>query len=91
MAYRQKLAKKQKYKCPLCSKSIADGFEGLEIHHKVPRIKGGSNEYKNIDLLHISCHLEYHKVFPAKGDIPNATQLRSIKKYIKRKKILGLI
>jgi RNA-directed DNA polymerase len=91
VAYRQKLAKKQKYKCPLCSKSIADGFEGLEIHHKVPRIKGGSNEYKNIDLLHISCHLEYHKVFPAKGDIPNATQLRSIKKYIKRKKILGLI
>lgn len=91
VAYRQKLAKKQKYKCPLCSKSIADGFEGLEIHHRIPRVKGGSNEYKNIELIHISCHLEYHKVFPAKGDIPNNSQLRSVKKYIKGKKILGLI
>ena len=34
VAYRQKLAKKQKYKCSLCSKSIANGTEGLEMHHK---------------------------------------------------------
>jgi RNA-directed DNA polymerase len=91
VAYRQKLAKKQKFKCSLCSKSIADKVEGLEIHHKIPRIKGGSNEYKNIELVHISCHLEYHKVFPARADIPNNAQLRSVKKYIKRKKIIGLI
>jgi RNA-directed DNA polymerase len=91
VAYRQKLAKKQKYKCSLCSKSIADRVEGLEIHHKIPRIKGGSNEYKNIELVHISCHLEYHKVFPARADIPNSAQLRGVKKYIKRKKIIGLI
>ncbi len=91
VAYRQKLARKQKYKCSLCSKSIADRVEGLEVHHKIPRIKGGSNEYKNIELVHISCHLEYHKVFPAKADIPNNAQLRSVKKYIKRKKITGLI
>jgi RNA-directed DNA polymerase len=91
VAYRQKLAKKQKYNCPLCSQSIADGFEGLEIHHRIPRVKGGSNEYRNIELIHISCHLEYHKVFPARGDIPNKSQLRGVKQYIKGKKILGLI
>jgi RNA-directed DNA polymerase len=91
VAYRQKLAKKQKYKCSLCSKSIADKTEGLELHHKIPRIKGGGNEYKNIELVHISCHLEYHKVFPARDNIPNNAQLRSVMKYIKRKKIIGLI
>ncbi|WP_224752650.1 HNH endonuclease [Metabacillus arenae] len=91
VAYRQKLAKKQKYICSLCSKSIADRAEGLEIHHKIPRIKGGSNEYKNLELVHISCHLEYHKVFPARADILNKSQLGSVKKYIKRKKIIGLI
>ncbi|WP_176449325.1 HNH endonuclease signature motif containing protein [Lentibacillus sp. CBA3610] len=91
VAYRQKLAKKQKYKCSLCSKSIADGTEGLEMHHKIPRVQGGNNEYKNIELVHISCHLEYHKVFPARNNIPNKAQLRGVMDYIKRKKIIGLI
>ena len=91
VAYRQKLAKKQKYKCPLCSHSIVDSSEGLETHHKTPRVKGGNGEYKNLELIHISCHLEYHKVFPAKGDIPNDKQLRAVRKYIRGKKLLGLI
>lgn len=88
---KKKIPLYQKYKCSLCSKSIADGTEGLEIHHKIPRVKGGSNEYKNIELVHISCHLEYHKVFPARDNTPNNAQLRSVMKYIKRKKIIGLI
>lgn len=91
MAYRQKLAKKQKYKFPLCGQSITDGSEGLETHHKTPRVKGGTDEYKNLELVHISCHLEYHEVFPAKGDIPNDAQLRAVKKYIRNKKLSGLI
>ncbi|TWE01936.1 RNA-directed DNA polymerase [Neobacillus bataviensis] len=91
VAYRQKLAKKQKYKCSLCTHSITDGSEGLETHHKIPKVKGGSNEYKNLELVHISCHLEYHKVFPAKGETPNDIQLRRVKRYIKGKKLSGLI
>jgi len=91
VAYRQKLAKKQKYKFPLCGQSITDGSEGLETHHKTPRVKGGTDEYKNLELVHISCHLEYHEVFPAKGDIPNDAQLRAVKKYIRNKKLSGLI
>jgi RNA-directed DNA polymerase len=91
VAYRQKLAKKQKYKCSLCSHSITDSSEGLETHHKTPRVKGGKGEYKNLELIHISCHLEYHKVFPARGDIPNDKQLRAVRKYILGKKLAGLI
>ncbi|WP_372585527.1 HNH endonuclease [Bacillus cereus] len=65
--------------------------EGLETHHKTPRVKGGRDEYKNLELVHISCHLEYHRIFPAKGDIPNDVQLRAGRKYIRGKKLAGLI
>jgi RNA-directed DNA polymerase len=53
VAYRQKLAKWQKYKCPICGQSITDFKEGLETHHKIPKYKGGSDEYKN--LQYMSC------------------------------------
>lgn len=89
--YRQKLAKMQKYICPLCSHSITDGSEGLETHHKVPRVKGGTGVYKNLELIHISCHQEYHKIFPAKGEIPNNAQLRAVRKFIRSMKLSGLI
>ncbi|MBC2580742.1 reverse transcriptase [Clostridium sp. DJ247] len=91
VAYRQKLAKKQDYKCPLCGMSITDFKEGLETHHKIPKIKGGSDEYKNLQLVHISCHIEYHKLFPVKEDLPDEAQLRNCLKYIKNKKSAGLI
>jgi len=67
---RQKLAKKQNYVCPICKRSITDFREGLEIHHITPKHHGGSGEYKNLQLVHISCHIEYHKAFPAKAQIP---------------------
>jgi RNA-directed DNA polymerase len=67
---RQKLAKKQKYVCPICKRSITDFKEGLEIHHIIPKHYGGSGEYKNLQLVHVSCHIEYHKAFPAKAEIP---------------------
>ena len=67
---RQKLAKKQNYVCPICRRSITDFKEGLETHHIIPKHHGGSGEYKNLQLVHISCHIEYHKAFPAKAQIP---------------------
>lgn len=75
VATRQKLAKKQKYKCPLCGLSLVDGNEGHEVHHKHPIVQGGDDSYKNLWLVHISCHIEHHSVFPAKGSIPTAKQL----------------
>ncbi|MEH7085526.1 group II intron reverse transcriptase/maturase [Neobacillus drentensis] len=80
IASRQKLAKKQKYKCPLCGLSLLDGNEGHEVHHKHPVIQGGDDSYKNMWLVHISCHIEHHRVFSAKGPIPTAKQLNAHKR-----------
>lgn len=77
---RQKLAKKQNYLCPLCGLSLVGNDEGNEVHHKHPKIQGGDNSYKNLCLVHISCHIRHHQVFPAKGPIPNKKQLKSHKK-----------
>lgn len=87
VAYRQKLAKKQKYKCSLCTHFIADFSEELETHHKIPKIKGGSNEYRNLQLVHKSCHILYHRLFPAKGPIPTDKQLLAAKKYLYKSQI----
>lgn len=87
VAYRKKLAKKQKHKCPLCTHSIVDFSEELETHHKIPKIKGGSNEYRNLQLVHNSCHILYHRLFPAKGPIPTDKQLLAARKYLYKSQI----
>ena len=91
VAYRQKLAKKQKYVCPMCKMSIADFSEGLETHHIHPKVHGGSGEYKNLQLVHISCHIDYHKMFPAKGVIPTQAQIRQYYNVIKKKRLAGTL
>lgn len=74
---RQKLARKQNYVCPICKRSITDFKEGLEIHHIIPKYHGGSGEYKNLQLVHISCHIEYHKAFPAKAEMPQKEKVNA--------------
>ena len=81
---RQKLAKKQNYVCPICGRSITGFKEGLEIHHIKPKYHGGSNEYKNLQLVHISCHIEYHRAFPAKAAIPPKAKVRAWLKWYRR-------
>lgn len=85
--YRQKMAKKQKYKCPLCDTSILTE-EGLEAHHKTPRYHGGKDEYKNLALVHISCHTKWHKAFPAKGDIPTKKMQKAFTKMLRKTKAI---
>ena len=80
---RQKLAKFQNYVCPICKRSITDFKEGLEIHHVVPKYHGGSDEYKNLKLVHISCHIEYHKAFPAKAATPLIAEVNAWLKWYK--------
>ncbi|MCX2829904.1 group II intron reverse transcriptase/maturase [Bacillus pseudomycoides] len=60
---RIKIAKKQKYICPICEEALQNG-EALEVHHKVPKAYGGTNEYSNLQLLHIPCHIQYHQKHP---------------------------
>ena len=83
---KQKLAKQQKYKCPLCGHSIVDGSEGLEMHHKHPKCQGGNDSYKNLWLVHISCHIKHHIDFPAKGPIPTNKDLAQVKKLRNRQR-----
>lgn len=50
-----KLLKWQKGKCALCNLFFKYG-DVMEIDHKIPRIKGGKDEYRNLQLLHRHCH-----------------------------------
>lgn len=85
VAYRQKLAKKQKHKCPLCKTSLLTG-EALETHHKKPQCQGGTNEYKNLALVHGACHILWHKAFPAQGAIPSDKQVTAFSKMLNKKR-----
>lgn len=89
---RQKLAKKQNYLCPLCGLSIADYEEGLERHHKIPTIKGGTNQLNNQMLAHISCHIDWHRLYPGKGKIiPGQKEINAYKEFRKYGKHLETI
>lgn len=50
-----KLLKWQKGKCTHCGLFFRDG-DVMEIDHKIPRTKGGKDEYRNLQLLHRHCH-----------------------------------
>lgn len=76
---RQKLAKKQRYLCPLCGQFICDNREALEVHHITPRALGGTNEYKNLQLVHTSCHTDHHIKHPVNGKIATQQELRKEK------------
>lgn len=56
---RQKLAKRQKFKCPSCGESLLNG-ESLHVHHKTPRSQGGEDCFSNWLLLHQVCHQQRH-------------------------------
>ena len=50
-----KLLKQQKGKCAHCGLYFRED-DMLEIDHKIPRNKGGKDEYKNLQILHRHCH-----------------------------------
>ena len=71
---KQKMAKKQNYKCPICNMSITDFKEKLEVKEKLPVIYGGTRKYNNLQLVHGYCNRQYYKMFPLKGEIPTKQQ-----------------
>ena len=75
VAYRRKLAKRQNYICPFCGKSLAENTKSCETHHRIPRYHGGTGKYKNLWLVHTTCHIDYHRVYPAKGKLPTEIQV----------------
>jgi RNA-directed DNA polymerase len=57
---RQKLARRQHFRCPQCGDSLFSGEE-LQVHHLVPRSCGGPNAYANLTLRHLYCHQQLHR------------------------------
>ncbi|MHC5731628.1 MAG: HNH endonuclease, partial [Nostoc sp.] len=49
------LLKKQKGKCTHCGLYFREE-DVMEIDHTIPRIKGGKDDYKNLQILHKHCH-----------------------------------
>jgi RNA-directed DNA polymerase len=62
---RYQIANTQKWTCPMCSEHLFNGEE-LQTHHRTPLEKGGTNEMRNLVLLHRLCHQQLHKM----GNIP---------------------
>jgi len=52
----------------------------LEKHHRTPKCQGCDDSYKNLWLIHTSCHIQHHIDFPAKGPIPTKIELAQARK-----------
>jgi RNA-directed DNA polymerase len=52
---REKLLKRQDYKCSLCGKIFLP-FDIIETDHIIPIARGGSHKIINLQLLHAVCH-----------------------------------
>lgn len=58
MSNRQaKLLKQQKGKCTSCGLSFQE-WDVIEVDHIIPRVLGGKDEWKNLQILHRHCHHE---------------------------------
>jgi RNA-directed DNA polymerase len=56
---KQKLAKRQKGRCPQCGESLFNDEE-LQVHHLLARSRGGKSTYSNLALVHLLCHQQIH-------------------------------
>ena len=88
---RQKLSKQQKYKCPLCGEGITDGEEKLILKHKILQGHGGTEEYKNLQLVHLLCKRIYYYRLPKKGPQPDKNQISQVCREIRGLRLSGII
>ena len=52
-----KLLKTQKGKCEMCNLTFRYG-DVIEVDHIIPTSKGGTDSYKNLQLLHRHCQCD---------------------------------
>ena len=58
--WKKVVKQEQSYICPVCGKRGTD--KSLDIHHKRPKSKNGSNTRNNLVAWHkVPCHQEYHQ------------------------------
>jgi len=55
LSLRYDILKRDGYKCQICGRDASDGMK-LEVDHKIPRAKGGSNEPDNLWALCFDCN-----------------------------------
>ena len=55
MPSKQKIARKQNFRCPVCGETLFNEEE-LHVHHIIDKAKGGKDEYRNLQLVHLYCH-----------------------------------
>jgi 5-methylcytosine-specific restriction endonuclease McrA len=53
--FRKAVYVRHKYKCAACNE-LLDDSEAVELHHIIPRYKGGKYTLDNIVPLHKTCH-----------------------------------
>lgn len=56
----RQIAEKQYWRCSSCRCPLGNG-EMLELHHRIPISKGGSDDPSNLVWLHRACHWALHK------------------------------
>jgi len=54
---KEKVAQRAQGVCERCDES---NYTILQVHHKIERYKGGSNELNNLELLCPNCHAAHH-------------------------------
>lgn len=54
---RKKIYRRDGWRCALC-----DNSTGIQIHHVIPRGKGGSNHEHNLITLCSTCHGQVHGI-----------------------------
>jgi RNA-directed DNA polymerase len=56
---KEKVANHQGYKCTVCGESLFND-EPIDLHHIIPRSKGGKDEIRNLIWVHQYCHHKIH-------------------------------
>lgn len=88
---RQKLATKQKYKCPLCKQSITELQEKLTVQLKVAEEDGGRFSYSNMELVHNNCSKFWTKWRHLNDDAKDDNSRKRCEAEIKRLRLAGII
>ena len=60
MSYRELVKKRDKNQCQICGENTPVPYGRLEVHHIVPRYKGGNDESENLITLCDLCHAVLH-------------------------------
>jgi RNA-directed DNA polymerase len=56
---KETVANRQGYRCTVCEESLFND-EPIDLHHIIPRCKGGKDEIRNLIWVHQYCHHKIH-------------------------------